>query len=661
MKSFRKLTALWMTFALALCLLTGTAVPASAEPAPAVSISPETTDSPNRQAFSVYVERDSIYEAYVDGSKIGEGNLSAGGNYLSFDTSSAVLLQVFTQYDRNDDGTPESWNIVQGYSSQSYYLTVTGVGTDGNQLFEETLLMDANNYPEYVYTPQATIQEGDIVYTADRSQYLIQYGDGDLEIPYTASAMEDKSFTVSYLDEQDNVLYSEVQTLSHGESVEVTAPASYTYNGQEYQLTSAVRSYSVAYDNAAVSYVFEYAQVIPEPQEPYEITINLVDADNGNELLYSIRQTVDVDSTVRVELPSTYEVNFKQYQLAEGVADYIEREFSSIRSTVYNIPYVVAEESAPYEITIRFVDYENPETTLSAITATVTPDGEPYVYDVSSQSTLEINGVTYQLMAGQGNDNGQIVHTYGTLTRTYSVFYAAQEIAEPAAYTVTQRYISVSDNTVLETQQLDVAYGSSVSFAAAPETLTVNGVEYTRLNGQEEAVSHDYNDSQTGYAVYYMETASLAEAEVEPEVITQVVTQYVTQDGTVVENADGTVVPEAVPVTTVTDGTGEETTYNGEGQEVTIEEGNVAVIEEEEVPLAETPETAAPETETSAAGETEPEGVAIEDEEVPLASAVPEAEETGLSGGMILGICAGAVAILVLVAAVILNKKKKNV
>ena len=65
MKSFRKLTALWMTFALALCLLTGTAVPASAEPAPAVSISPETTDSPNRQAFSVYVERDSIYEAYV--------------------------------------------------------------------------------------------------------------------------------------------------------------------------------------------------------------------------------------------------------------------------------------------------------------------------------------------------------------------------------------------------------------------------------------------------------------------------------------------------------------------------------------------------------------------------------------------------------------------
>ena len=53
--------------------------------------------------------------------------------------------------------------------------------------------------------------------------------------------------------------------------------------------------------------------------------------------------------------------------------------------------------------------------------------------------------------------------------------------------------------------------------------------------------------------------------------------------------------------------------------------------------------------------------MAIEDEEVPLASAVPEAEETGLSGGMILGICAGAVAILVLVAAVILNKKKKNV
>lgn len=645
----KKLTAFFMTIALALGLLAGTAVPARAESAPSVSITPVATYSYGQQAFTVYAERDSIYYAYVNSEEIESGSLSAGTSTLTFNSSSAVLLRVYTQYDRNDDGVLDSWNLVQGYSSRSYYLTVTGVGSDGRQLFSETLLVDAYNYPEYVYTPQASIQIGDTVYTADRSQYLIQYGDGDLEIPYSTSSMEDKSFTVSYLDEQDNVLYSETRTLSYGETADLTAPASYQYDGQEYQLTSAVQEYHVTYDNAAASYVFEYAQVIPEPETPYEITINLVDAENGNELLYSIRQTVDVDSTVRVELPSTYEVNFKQYQLAEGVSNVIEREFSSTRSTVYNIPYVVSEESAPYEITLNFVDYENPETVLSAMTAVVTPDGTPFVYDVSSNSTLEINGTTYQLMAGQGNGNGQIVHTYGGSVRTYSVYYAAQEVEEAEPYTVTLRYISVLDNQILETQQLSVAYGSSVSFEEAPATLNVDGIEYTRLNGQEDAVVHDYNESQTSYAVYYMETASLAEAEVEPEVITQVVTQYVTQDGTVVENADGTVVPVTVQVTTVTDGTGGETTYNEDGQEVVIENGNITVIEEEEVPLAETPET-----------EAETEGVAIEDEEVPLASAVPGQEDTGLSSSVVLGVGAGVAAVLVLAAAILLNRKKKN-
>ena len=661
MKGLKKLTAICMTFAMALWALAGTSVSADAAPAPGISISAVATDSYDQQAFVVSVEGYSEYEAYVGGSLIEEGSFGAGEHYLSFGTSSAVLLQVFTQYDSNDDGTPDKWTMEQRYSAQSYYLTVRGAADDGRELFQETLLMDANNYPEYVYNAPAAIQKGDTVYTAERSQYVISYGSGNVTIPYTAGSLEAKTFTVSYLDEQDNALFTETRSLSYGETAELTAPASYEANGKTYQLTSAVRQYNVSYDNAAASYVFEYAEVIPAPEAPYEITINLVDEADGA-VLYSIRQTVDVNSLVRVELPSTYEVNFKQYRLADGVDAFVEREFSSTRSTVYNIPYVVAEESAPYDITIRFVDYENPETVLSAMTATVTPDGEPYQYDISSNASLEINGVTYQVLAGQGNDNGQIVHTYGTSSRSYTVYYAAQEVEEPEAYTVTMRYISVSDNAVLETQQLQVAYGGTADFEAAPATLTVDGTEYTRLNGQEEAVSHQYNESQTSYAVYYMETESLAEVEVEPEVITQVITQYVTEDGTVIENADGTVVPDNVPVTTVT-GVGEEdTNYNAEGEEVTIEEGEIAVIEEEEVPLAPTPETDGTEAAETEAAETaeETEGVQIEEEDVPLANAVPTPEDGGSSNGLIIGIGAGAAAVIALAAAILVSRKKKN-
>ena len=578
MKSIKKLTAFLTAFVMACSLLIGTAFSVSAEPMPSVSIIPQATYSYNQQSFLVTVDRNSTYRAYEYGSSsyFTEGSIPSGTSELTFNTSALVELRVYTPYTPDVGGTQNALTI--GYSAQAYYLNVTGVGDDGVVLFQDQLLMDANNYPEYAYNAEPTIQVDGTVYTAEQTQYLIEYGSGDVTIHYTSGSSENHSFTISYLDEQDNTLYSETKTLAYGESCQVTAPATFEYNGQTYQLTSRISSYDVTYDNAASAYVFEYAPVIPTPEEPYEITINLVDADNNNAVLYSIRQTVDVDSSVRVELPSTYEVNFKQYQLEEGVANYIEREFSSTDPVVYNIPYRVAAESVPYEISINFVDYNNPDIVLTTVRGTITPDGTPFIYDLSSNSTLEVNGTVYQLMAGQGNENGQIVHTYGTATRTYNVYYTSEEVANPQPYAVTLRYISVSDNAVLGTQQQEVAYGSSVEFEAAPETLDVDGVEYTRLNGQEEDIVHDYNVNRTDYAVYYIESDALEAEELEPEVITQVVTQYVTEEGTVVENADGTAVPEAVPVTVVNDGQGGETAYNEAGQEVEINDGNIEVV-----------------------------------------------------------------------------------
>ena len=134
MKNMKKLISFFMTLALTLGMLAGTAVPASAESAPSITIRPLVTSSPNEQAFSVTVERESDYEAYVSGSQIAEGNLSAGTTTLSFNQSSAVLLQVYSQYDSDDDGTLDRWNMVQGYSAQSYNLTVTAEGPNGQVL-----------------------------------------------------------------------------------------------------------------------------------------------------------------------------------------------------------------------------------------------------------------------------------------------------------------------------------------------------------------------------------------------------------------------------------------------------------------------------------------------------------------------------------------------
>lgn len=670
MKSIKRITAVLSALVIGMCTLAASPVIAKAEPLPSVSIYAETTNSYDVQAFTVVVDRESNYEAYVGSDLIKEGTIPAGGGYLEFSTSSTVRLEVYTPYDINDDGVMDTYKPTIGYSARSYYLTVSGVEDDGSVLFSEQLLMDANNYPEYVYNAPATVDAGSTVYTTSQSSVLIQYGSDDVTIPYTSGSREARHFSITYVDENDNVIYTETDpeetTLEYGQVKHIDADETFNYNGQEYQLISTVRSYDVTYDNAASAYVFEYAPVIAAPEEPYEITINLVDADNNNALLYSIRQTVDVGGSVRVELPNTYEVNFKQYVLEDGVENYIERDFDSTAPVKYDIPYRVAEESVPYDISINFIDYNNQDSILTTVSGTVTPDGAPFVYDLSSNNTYtDENGTEYQLMAGQGNENGQIVHTYGSATRVYNIYYTAQEVADPQPYAVTMRYISVSDNSVLETQEQEVEYGSSVEFEAAPENLTIDGTEYTRLNGQEDGVSHDYNVNRTDYAVYYIESDALEAEEVEPEVVTQVVTQYVTEEGTVVENEDGTAVPEAVPVTVVTGGDDEGTAYNEAGQEVEINEGNIEVVEPEEeveaIPDEETPlgnqdleEDADTETADSEASDNLE---AIEDEETPLANQDLE-ESSAISPIVIVVIIAAAAVVAVLV--VISVKRKAN-
>lgn len=618
-------------------------MPAQAAEVPTISITPQRTQSAKDQAFSVYVSAAGEYEAYVGGEVAWSGFLGAGDNYLSFPTSDTVTLMVYVQYESGDDGVLD-WYLQQANSANAYYVTVSCVGDDGTFLQSETIELSKYNNPEVAYYGPSSFDYGDVVYTPVNNGILLQYGSGNATITYTASTKEAHDFTVNYVDEQDRVLSTYSKKLNYGEAYQIDAPATLSAGGRNYQLETANASVTVTYDNAASVYTFEYAEVIEAPAEPYEITINLVDADNDNAVLYTIRQTVDVNGSVHVELPLTYEINFKQYQLAEGVQNFIEREFASTRSTVYTIPYTVAEESAPYIVTVNFVDYNNPSVVLSATTATVTPDGDPFIYDVNSRPTMEIGGTQYQIIAGQGNDSGQIVHTYGMTNRIYNVYYSAEKVDEPDAYTVTVRYISIEDNAVLDTQQQNVAYGASVNFGEAPAEINVGDTNYVRLNGQDGEIIHEYNEGQTSYAVYYRDSS--VEVEEEPEVITQVITQYVTQDdGTVAPNADGTVVPVTVPVTTVNGG-GQQNNYNADGQQVNVEDGQIVNLEDEETPLGDGESIGQSESQDETQESvTEAPTETLMDESIPLGNM-----EGNNDSGINMGLMAGIIVLILMIA-----------
>ena len=217
------------------------------------------------------------------------------------------------------------------------------------------------------------------------------------------------------------------------------------------------------------------------------------------------------------------------------------------------------------------------------------------------------------------------------------------------------------------------AYGESVEFEAAPENITVGDTNYILLNGQDDPIVHEYNDSQSSYAVYYRDASVETEVEVEPEVITQVVTQYVTEeDGTVVVYEDGTVAPPvAVPVTTVTDGEGNTTNYNEDGQQVDITDGNITVLEDEETPLAQEPDAAETDpaddasqddSADTASEEEQPESTTtLEDETTPLAQLPADADSSNGSSmnmPLIIGGIAAAAVIIIAGAAFIIVRKK---
>lgn len=501
----KKLSLRVFSFVLALILcvsvISGTANKALAAEVPNVTIVPLVSQSIDVQSFEVNTTVDAQYIVYYGNVKSGNGNISAGKQVLSFNTSSDVMLEVFAPY--TDDNGDTQYVIVYSASSNAYWVEVLCVAENGDVLKRENIKLSKYNEPEVVYNAPAVIDAGAFEYHAANPSILFKYGDTSKSITYTKVEKGAKTVTVNYVDDQDVVLYTETMVLNYGDTAVISAPASYAANGNNYLLKTA-GSYDVTYENAQNVYTFEYAKQAPVVQTPYNITIKLVD-ENGN-LLNTLTKSVDVGKQVTVNLPATYEVGLKKYELADGEAASIVRDYASTEDKTYTVTYKLVGEAAAHTVTINFVDQAT-GTVLDTVTGTVEPDGIPFTYDISTRNSIEKDGVTYWVVAGQGNSKGKIVHAYADGTKAYNLFYSAKRDSIPESYDVTMRYICVNNNVVLATETKTVMVNSSVTFDQAPQTLTVDDKEYILLNGQDGVTVHKYNDAQTTYDIYYRDAS----------------------------------------------------------------------------------------------------------------------------------------------------------
>lgn len=502
----RNLTKRVFSLVLALVLCFGIvavgAEPVSAAEVPTIDIVPLVTNSADVQSFEVTVSAPATYSATYDGRTDVVSLETAGTHTISFNTRDDVRLTVEVPYDVDADGEPIS-KKARLTSINTYNTKVFCVDENGNTLKEDTIKLSKHNAPQVVYNAPAVIDGNEVEYHAANPSVVFKYGDGTKNINYTTVAKGAKTVTVNYVDTLDAVLYTETKVLNYGDTAVISAPATYEKDGSNYVLKNAA-SHDVTYENAQSVYTFEYVKQNPAAQTPYDITVKLV-AENGT-VLHTMKASVDVGGQATVTAPATYVVGMKLYALAEGQNATIVRDYASTDPKEYTVQYVLSGETAAEQVTINFVDQATGNV-LDTLYATVEPDGAPFTYDISSKNYIVSAGTTYQVLAGQGNSKGKIVHAYGDATKVYTLYYAAKLAENPASYAVSMRYICVNDNVVLSTETQVVNANSSVTFEEAPATLTVAGKEYIRLNGQSGTTVHTYNDAQKNYEIYYRDAS----------------------------------------------------------------------------------------------------------------------------------------------------------
>ena len=637
----KKISVRVFTFVLALIMCIGVgsvnANKALAAEVPTITIAPLVTESVNQQAFQVYTEADAQYKAYYGGGSE-SGSIPAGTKTLTFNTSDEVNLEVFASY-VNDEGSTK-YVTVRSTSINAYWAYVYFVAEDDTVIGSDKIKLSKHNEPQVVYNAQPVIDNGAFEYHTANPSVVFKYGDTAKYITYTSVAKGSKTITVNYVDDADAVLYTETMVLNYGDTAAISAPAAYTANGSTYALKTTA-SYDVTYENAQSVYTFEYAKQAPSAQLPYEITINLVDENGAT--LNSMKASVDVGKQVTVNLPATYEVGMKKYALAEGQAASIVRDYASAESKTYTVKYVLTGEAAPYTVTVTMVDRAS-GAVLSTVTATIEPDGAPYTYTISSKNTIVKDGVTYQVLSGQGNSKGKIVHAYGDAIKSYTLYYSAKQESIADSYAVNMRYICVNNSAILATETQIVDVNSSVTFDVAPETLTIEGKEYIRLNGQGSAIVHNYNDTQKNYEIYYRD----ASIEVDNDDIIYVPGTNVDQGGA--NQPDGNQPDGNQPAVPDNDNTAPDTGADAGADTGDTQAPNEPVVE----PDAETGE------EPTVPGEDVTGEEIIEEDEVPLANAPGDGASEGKTSVMpFVGGGVGLAAIIAIVIALI-NKKRKT-
>lgn len=194
----------------------------------------------------------------------------------------------------------------------------------------------------------------------------------------------------------------------------------------------------------------------------------------------------------------TYTVKDGQDVLHLSAAENVEGE----RTKTYTIEYTKQDPDQPTAVvTYNLIDGSKRvgESGRKLGTQQVTVDLDNPT--ATPSATIDANGTTYKLV-GEPTEYEYTIRTQQV--PSINAYYVPEGYEPPGPYEVTVNYVNYLTDQVVESH----AYTSDPNETGAlvietPKTFTSDGVDYIRLDGQEDAIEHSYYSGIAAYTVYY--------------------------------------------------------------------------------------------------------------------------------------------------------------
>ena len=278
------------------------------------------------------------------------------------------------------------------------------------------------------------------------------------------------------------------------------------------------------------------------------------------------------------------------------------------RARTITVEYETTEPTADTEVTFNLIDgskriLDRKGGSLGTKKVTATPDSPTVVPD----ATVTVDGKAYNIVGSP--DDYAFTLRQGQIPRI-DVYYTPEGYTADQPYDFTVNYVNFLTNEVIQSQTY-TSMPNEMTTIPTDASFANGGVEYVRLDGQEEDIQHSYYSGIGTYVVYYRDVNDTLTS---GTVINRIRVQYrdggdtgttVTNGGTTTTTtgtvgADGTAADGTAADGTVTDGApaslnlNPDTTYNvangnGANGTLTNESGidsNTERIEDSETPLA---------------------------------------------------------------------------